>query len=45
MLPTSLTEDLKGHLQTVKRLHQQDLAQGYGSAFSPFSLERKYPNR
>jgi len=27
----------------VRQLHQQDLAQGYGSVYLPFALERKYP--
>lgn len=44
MLPTSLVHPLKVHLQEVKRLHQQDLAQGYGSVYLPFALERKYPH-
>ena len=44
MLPTSIVEDLKSHLQSVKRLHQQDLEKGYGSVYLPFALERKYPN-
>ena len=44
MLPTSIVEDLKSHLQSVKRLHQQDLEQAYGSVYLPFALERKYPN-
>lgn len=42
MLPISLIEELKFNLQIVKRLHQQDLAQGYGSVYLPFALERKY---
>ncbi len=41
MLPISLIEELKFHLEIVKRLHQQDLAQGYGSVYLPFALERK----
>lgn len=44
MLPDSLIEPLQQHLKKVKRLHQQDLDQGYGSVFLPFALERKYPN-
>ena len=42
MLPDSAIEVLKEHLQGVKRLHQQDLEQGYGSVYLPFALERKY---
>ena len=44
MLPTSLVDDLKRHLQNVRRLHNQDLSQGYGSVYLPFALERKWPN-
>lgn len=44
MLPDSVVDILKEHLQGVKRLHQQDLEQGYGSVYLPFALERKYPN-
>jgi integrase len=25
-------------------MHEQDIAQGYGSVYLPFALERKYPN-
>jgi integron integrase len=42
MLPDSVVEPLKEHLQRVKRVHQQDLVQGYGSVYLPFALERKY---
>jgi integron integrase len=44
MLPDSMMDRLKAHLQGVKRLHQQDLEQGYGSVYLPFALERKYVN-
>ncbi len=44
MLPASLVTPLKEHLQRVKRLHEKDLAKGYGSVYLPFALERKYPN-
>ncbi|MEM9163271.1 MAG: integron integrase, partial [Cyanobacteria bacterium P01_F01_bin.4] len=44
MLPGSLIAPLQRHLETVKRLHQQDLDQGYGSVYLPFALERKYPH-
>ncbi len=44
MLPDSLIEPLQEHLQQVKRLHDEDLARGYGSVYLPFALERKYPN-
>ncbi len=44
MLPDSLIEPLKEHLQHVKRLHQEDLAKGLGAVYLPDALERKYPN-
>jgi integron integrase len=44
MLPASVIELLREHLQVVKRLQQQDLEKGYGSVYLPFALERKYPN-
>ncbi|MBW4551361.1 MAG: integron integrase [Aphanocapsa sp. GSE-SYN-MK-11-07L] len=44
LLPQSLVELLSFHLQGVRQLHQQDLAQGYGSVYLPFALERKYPH-
>ncbi len=42
MLPESIAEELKIHLQSVKIIHQQDLEKGYGSVYLPFALERKY---
>lgn len=44
MLPDSVVEPLKEQLQRAKRLHQQDLAQGYGAVYLPDALERKFPN-
>ncbi|OYQ67787.1 integrase [Pseudanabaena sp. SR411] len=44
MLPRNVVEQLQEHLQIVKRLHQQDLARGYGEAHLPFALSKKYPN-
>mgnify|MGYP006303478233 CR=1 FL=1 len=43
MLPDSLITPLQQHLQKVKRLHELDLDQGYGSVYLPFALERKHP--
>jgi len=43
MLPESIAEELKIHLQSVKILHQQDLQKGYGSVYLPFAKMRKYP--
>ncbi len=43
MLPQSLTTPLSAHLERVKRLHDQDLADGYGDTWLPYALARKYP--
>lgn len=44
VLPDSLIAPLQEHLQRVKRLHDEDLARGYGTVYLPYALERKYPN-
>ncbi|MEA3334551.1 MAG: integron integrase [Chloroflexota bacterium] len=44
MLPDSLVVPLREHLPRVKRLHDCDLAQGYGSVHMPYAFERKHRN-
>ncbi len=44
MLPNSLEQPVKQHIEKVKYLHQQDLENGYGGVYLPFALSRKYPN-
>lgn len=44
ILPDSLVAPLQEHLKSVKRLHEEDLAKGYGAVYLPDALERKYPN-
>ena len=44
VLPESLIEDLKRHLQRVRLLHEDNLAKGFGAVWLPFALARKYPN-
>ena len=44
VLPDTLVPLLQEHLQRVKALHEQDLAQGYGAVYQPDALARKYPN-
>ena len=44
MLPDSIIPHLQEHLQHVRRIHEQDLANGYGAVYLPDALERKYPN-
>jgi integron integrase len=43
MLPAAVQPALRRHLEEVKKLHEQDLAEGYGEVVLPDSLERKYP--
>ncbi len=43
ILPQSITALLQAHLVQVKQLHQDDLAQGYGTVYLPYALARKYP--
>ena len=43
-LPSELVQDLKRHLARVRKLHDKDLADGYGEVFLPDALDRKYPN-
>lgn len=44
MLPNSLQEPLKKHLQKVAALHQRDIREGFGAVYLPYALERKYPH-
>jgi hypothetical protein len=44
MLPEIIIDELKKHLEKVKRLHEKDLQQGFGEVYLPYALERKYPN-
>ena len=44
MLPRSLSDALRIHLEAVRELHRADLAAGYGDVYLPFALDRKYPN-
>lgn len=43
ILPESMREPLKKHLEWVRQLHQKDLAGGFGDAYLPPSLLRKHP--
>jgi integron integrase len=44
ILPESLIQPLQLHLRYMKSLHEKDLADGYGSVYLPYALERKYKN-
>lgn len=43
MLPDSVVDPLRNHIEAVRRQHARDLADGYGSVYLPAALERKYP--
>ena len=43
-LPETLIPELKAQLETVKRVHDSDLAEGYAGAFLFDSLGKKYKN-
>jgi len=44
MLPTVTEEYLRSHLEKIRILHDQDLAEEFGEVWLPYALERKYPN-
>jgi len=43
-LPETLYQQLKNHLQEVKKIHKLDLAAGNGSVYMPMALAKKFPN-
>lgn len=44
VLPETVIPFLQEHLQHVKRVHDDDLARGYGSIYLPFALKYKHAN-
>lgn len=44
LFPEILVAPLKAQLLAVEKLHERDLALGFGTVYLPFALERKYPN-
>lgn len=44
LLPASLVEPLKMHLQNVQALHNEDLSKGFGKVWMPPELAKKYPD-
>jgi integron integrase len=44
ILPRALEPALQRHLAMTKLLHEDDLANGYGSVYLPNALGRKYPS-
>ncbi|HSH42432.1 MAG TPA: integron integrase, partial [Arenicellales bacterium] len=43
-IPKRLSGDLERQLDKVRKLHAEDLEQGYGRVYIPEALARKYPN-
>jgi integron integrase len=43
-LADELIVPLQRHLETVRTLHERDLAAGFGEVYLPHALARKYPN-
>lgn len=43
-LPKCLNEPLREPIGKVKILHDEDLAEGYGEVYLPYTLSRKYKN-
>ena len=43
ILAGQIQPELKSHLENVKRLHEEDLADGFGEVYMPGALGRKYP--
>ncbi len=44
LLPNRVGQQLQDHLVAVRRVHRQDLVEGYGRVPLPHALGRKYPN-
>jgi len=44
ILPDSIIPALRNQIQTVQRIHQTDLADGFGEVYLPHALAAKYPN-
>ncbi|MBC8180808.1 integron integrase [candidate division KSB1 bacterium] len=43
ILADKIVDPLKKHIDNTKVLHEKDLANGYGSVYIPYALEKKYP--
>ncbi len=44
VLSKAVQNDLRMHIERVKRLHDEDLSKGLGEVFLPTALSRKYPH-
>jgi len=43
ILPEETVAGLRAQIELVRRIHQQDLSEGYGRVYLPYALARKYP--
>ena len=43
-LPQKIKEQLRVQVTKVDEIHKKDIADGYGTVYMPYALERKYPN-
>ncbi len=43
-LPQKIKDRLKVQVDIVEELHKKDIADGYGTVYLPYALEKKYPN-
>jgi integrase len=43
-LPQKIKEQLKVQVTKVEEIHKKDIADGYGTVYMPYALEKKYPN-
>ena len=44
VFPQSIQAELRQHLERVRHLHDEDLANGFGEVYLPTALEKKYPS-
>lgn len=44
ILPASMKDEIKAHIEKIKDIHNNDISLGYGSAFLPERLGQKYKN-
>ncbi|MDH5738084.1 MAG: integron integrase [Gammaproteobacteria bacterium] len=44
VLPANLIRPLRHQIEFVKALHKKDLDEGFGRAYMPYALDRKYPS-
>ena len=42
-LPQAIKQRLKAQVEYVEGIHAKDIADGYGTVYMPYALERKYP--